>query len=81
MTAEEIFEKYWKFKTDHPIDDVIKINMQSCKDAMIEFATYHVELALKDPNINQENCYCKGDYCCPAYIPNLEIKKYIEKIK
>lgn len=46
MTAEEIFQKHWELKTDHPIDDVIKLNIQYCKNAMIEFAKHHVELAI-----------------------------------
>ena len=38
-TAEEILEKHWKLKTDFPMDDVIKLNMQYCVESMQEYAT------------------------------------------
>lgn len=37
-TAEEILEKHWKLKTDFPMDDVIKLNMQYFVDSMEEYA-------------------------------------------
>ena len=37
-TAQEILEKHWKLKTDFPMDDVIKLNMQYCVESMQEYA-------------------------------------------
>lgn len=37
-TAKDVLEKHWKLKTDFPMDDVIKLNMQYCVDSMEEYA-------------------------------------------